>query len=549
MALLTSLKGLKAKKLFLSFFALSSLFPILIAIFIVNNYIVPLVGKAEEALLDNIFYFGLSVMLFFPLISFFLMYRWLNTLEHVTAEIMSMAEAVARREGEFGTQRIEEDQIFTTTSATEHPEENEVQMLIRSFNTIFQTAADQLAERNHLRELLARLIGIASSLTAELDFDRLFPLVVGNVTEAMLAERTSMYVVDWENRELWTKVSEGVRQIRLPLGQGISGRVAETGEMLNVVDAWELPYFDRSFDLNNNFRTRSVLCLPIKNRAGETIGVLQVINKKGKDRFDEEDETFMRGLTSQIAIALENSILVDEILLSFNSSMTTLSAIVDARHHFTAGHSDRVKEYSLLIATEMNLPKEKFEPLKYAAQLHDIGKIGIRDDVLTKAGAFTPEDWVEMKAHPSKTRTILDNFHFPRNLRQVPEIACRHHEKMDGTGYPDGLTGNHLPLGSRIIAVADVFDALTSRRDYPKYAFGETMNSEPMPLDRVIAILQKDAGDHFDPQVVSAFMKTLPQALLRYRGEHFTAAYVDDTLREISPELLSEKILSPSVNI
>jgi HD-GYP domain-containing protein (c-di-GMP phosphodiesterase class II) len=365
----------------------------------------------------------------------------------------------------------------------------------------------------------------------------------------MLAERTSMYVVDWENRELWTKVSEGVRQIRLPMGQGISGRVAETGEMLNVIDAWELPYFDRSFDLNNNFRTRSVLCLPIKNRAGETIGVLQVINKKGKDCFDEEDETFMRGLTSQIAIALENSILVDEILLSFNSSMTTLSAIVDARHHFTAGHSDRVKEYSLMIATELNLPKENFEPLKYAALLHDIGKIGIRDDVLMKAGAFTPEDWVEMKAHPSKTRTILDNFHFSRNLRQVPEIACRHHERMDGTGYPDGLTSDHLPLGSRIIAVADVFDALTSRRDYPKYAFGETMDSEPMPLHRVIAILRQDAGNHYDPQVVSAFMKTLPQALLRYRGEHFTAAYVDDTLQELSPELLSEKIISSPVNI
>jgi HD-GYP domain-containing protein (c-di-GMP phosphodiesterase class II) len=549
MALLSSLKGVKAKQIFLAFFAMSSLFPILIAIFIINNYIEPIIGKARYALLDNVFVLGLAAMLFFPLISLLLMYRWLNFLEKVTAEIMSRSEAVAKRQDEFETQHIDEDHEFAIPATQHHPEENEVQTLIRSFNMIFQTAADQLAERNHLRELLARLIGIASSLTSELDFDRLFPLVVGNVTEAMLAERTSMYVVDWENRELWTKVSEGVRQIRLPLGQGISGRVAETGEMLNVVDAWELPYFDRSFDLNNDFRTRSVLCLPIKSRAGETIGVLQVINKKGKDRFDEEDESFMKGLTSQIAIALENSILVDEILLSFNSSMTTLSAIVDARHHFTAGHSDRVKEYSLLIATEMSLHKEGIEPLKYAALLHDIGKIGIRDDVLMKAGSFTPEDWLEMKAHPAKTKTILDNFHFPRNLRQVPEIACRHHEKMDGTGYPDGLTGDHLPLGSRIIAVADVFDALTSRRDYPKYAFGEILKNEPMPLDRVIAILRQDAGNHFDPQVVSAFMQALPQALLRYRGEHFTSSYVDDTLRELSPELLSEKRLSSLVNI
>lgn len=548
MALLTPLKGVRTKKLFLSFFALSSLFPILIAIFIVNNYIIPIVGKAEETLLDNAFYLGLSAMLFFPLISFLLIYRWFNNLENVTAEILSLSNVVARREEEFGTQHIDEDHEFTPTSKEPHPEENEIQTLIRSFNTVFQSAADQLEERNHLRELLARLIGIASSLTAELDFDRLFPLVVGNVTEAMLAERTSMYVVDWEQRELWTRVSEGVRQIRLPLGQGISGRVAETGKMLNVVDAWELPYFDRSFDLNNNFRTRSVLCMPIKNRAGETIGVLQVINKKGQDRFDEEDESFMKGLTSQIAIALENSILVDEILLSFNSSMSTLSAIVDARHHFTAGHSDRVKEYSMMIAEEMNLPQEGLEPLKYAALLHDIGKMGIRDDVLMKAGAFTPADWVEMKTHSAKTKTILDNFHFPRHLRQVPEIACRHHERMDGSGYPDGLMGNQLPLGSRIIAVADVFDALTSRRDYPKYAFGKTMESEPMPLDRVISLLREEAGSHLDLQVVSAFMQSLPRALIRYRGEHFTPVYVDDTLGALNQELLSEERLPSPIN-
>jgi HD-GYP domain-containing protein (c-di-GMP phosphodiesterase class II) len=199
----------------------------------------------------------------------------------------------------------------------------------------------------------------------------------------------------------------------------------------------------------------------------------------------------------------------------------------------------------------MSLPKEGFEPLKYAALLHDIGKIGIRDDVLMKNGAFTPEDWVEMKAHPSKTKTILDNFHFPRHLRQVAEIAYRHHERMDGTGYPDGLAGHKLSLSSRIIAVADVFDALTSRRDYPKYGFGEIMESEPMPLNRVIELLQLEAGSHFDPQVVAALMKALPLALIKYRGEHFAPAYVDDTLRTLNPQLfsyVSEKRLPSNLN-
>jgi HD-GYP domain-containing protein (c-di-GMP phosphodiesterase class II) len=526
----TSLTGVKSKKIFLSFFVLAALFPILISIFIVDSYILPLVGDQGYDLLSNIFGLGLSVMIFFPLLSFFLMYRWLHSLEKVTSEIMSKSTAIARREEEFANQRIEEKSDFIKPSDLQHPEENEIQSLIRSFNDIFQSAADQLAERNRLKEILANLIGIASSLTAELDFDRLFPLIVGNVTDAMTADRTSMYVVDWDKRELWTRVSEGVKQIRLPLGQGISGRVAETGEMLNVADAWELPYFDRSFDLKHNYRTRSVLCLPIKNRYAETIGVIQVINKKDKDRFDSEDEVFLRGLTSQVGIALENSLLVDEILLSFTSSISTLSAMVDARHHFTAGHSTRVKDYSLAIAEVINLPKEEMEPLEYAALLHDIGKIGIRDDVLMKVGAFTPGDWDEMKTHPIKTKDILDKFHFPRHLRQVPEIACRHHEKMDGTGYPNGLTGDKLPMSARIIAVADVFDAMTSRRDYPKYASGQILDCEPMPLPRVIDLLKEQAGSQFDPQVVEAFMKVLAKILLMHRGVHFPPAYVDDTI-------------------
>jgi HD-GYP domain-containing protein (c-di-GMP phosphodiesterase class II) len=541
MAFRTSLTGVRSKRIFLSFFVLASLFPILIAIFLMEVYIIPLLGNEMQDLLSNAFYIGLclSAMLLFPLLSFFLMHQWISSLEKVTMEITSKSTAVAKGEEEFENQKIEENKDFVKPDMEQNPDENEIQTLIRSFNTIFQTAADQLAERNRLQNILSQLIGISASLTAELDPNRLFPLIVGHVTNAMLAERTSMYIVDWEQKEIWTMVSEGVEQIRLPLGQGISGSVAETGEMLNIADAWELPYFDRSFDLKNNFRTRSVLCTPIRNRTGETIGVLQVINKKDKERFDTEDEVFLRGLTSQIAIALENSLLVDEILLSFTTSMSTLSAIVDARHHFTAGHSERVKEYSLAIAEEINLPKEETEPLKYAALLHDIGKIGIRDDVLMKVGAFTSEDWAEMKTHPAKTKAILDNFRFPRPLRQVPEIAYRHHEKMDGTGYPDGLKGDQLLLSSRIIALADVFDALTSLRDYPKYAFSQTLGCEPMPLAQVIDLIRNQAGNQFDPQVVNTFMKSLARSLLRYRGEHFSPAYVDDTIRAFNPELLS----------
>ncbi|MFH0844699.1 MAG: HD domain-containing phosphohydrolase [Pseudomonadota bacterium] len=387
-----------------------------------------------------------------------------------------------------------------------------------------------------LNEKMSTLIGVAADLSSELDFDRLFPLIIHKVTDAMAAERTSLYIIDWDNHEIWTKVAERVGEIRLPLGQGISGKVAETGEILNVVDAWELPYFNREFDVKHNFRTRAVLCMPINNRAGERIGVMQVINKVGGGRFNKDDEAFLKGLASQVAIALENAFLLEEVEISFESSIRTLSATVDAKHPLTAGHSQRVTEYALMIAREMNLDKKEQEIIKYAGLLHDIGKIGIPDHVLLKNGPFSPEEREEMNSHTSKTKLILENFHFPKALRRVPEVATYHHEKVNGGGYPQGLTGDELPLGSKILAAADVFDALTSRRDYPKYHSDETMTCEPMPLSKAILILKEESGSHFAPEVVEAFLRGLPRILLLYRGTHFPPHYVDETIRALGAD-------------
>ena len=529
----------KSKKIFLVFFVLSSIFPLLIFIFISDQYLQPFIDADKSGQLGETLIYGLLVMLFFPLLSFFLMFRRIRALEGLTREIRAKSAEVIEGKKSFGEQSIEVRETFLIPARGDTGnagDENEIQSLIQSFNNIFQTAADQLAEREHLKELLAKLIALASDLTAELEPSRLFPLIISRVTEVMAVERTSLYVIDWDKRELWTKVAEGIDPIALPLGKGISGRVAETGEGINVVDAWELPYFDRSFDLINNFRTRSVLCLPVKSPTGQMIGVLQVINKKEATGFDLKDEVFMKSLASQVGIALENSFLIDEARLSFNSSISTLSATVDARHPLTAGHSLRVTEYSLLVAGEFNLDRNDIEVLRLAAILHDIGKIGIRDAVLLKEGVFTPEEREEMNTHPVKTKTILEKFHFPRNLRAVPEIAGRHHEKVNGQGYPDGLTGDRIPLGSKIIAVADVFDALTSRREYPKYDGDKTMGPGAMPLMQAISIIQKETGSYFALEVVSAFLRCLPRALRLYRGSHFAPEYVDEAIRRLAPE-------------
>ncbi len=350
---------------------------------------------------------------------------------------------------------------------------------------------------------LADLLEASLLLTAERDFDRLFTLIVGLITRALNAERTSLYLIDREHKELWTKVAEQARQIRVPIGQGISGRVAATGETINCADVRSLPYFDPSFDIKYSFRTQSVLCMPVMNRTGECIAVIQVINKQGPAGFTATDEELLRSLGAQVQIALENSRLLDELKLSFESAVRALSATVDARHRLTAGHSQRVTEYSLMIAREMGLSPDEQEVIKYAGLLHDIGKIGIADDVLRKVGPFSPAEREAMNSHPLKTRTILEKFRFPQALAQVPYIAAHHHEKINGQGYPDGLSGRDIPLASRILAVADVFDALTSARDYPKYAQDELLSSEPLSLEKAIQMLEQEAGSHFDPAVVA----------------------------------------------
>ncbi|MBF0457325.1 MAG: HD-GYP domain-containing protein [Nitrospirae bacterium] len=220
----------------------------------------------------------------------------------------------------------------------------------------------------------------------------------------------------------------------------------------------------------------------------------------------------------------QQSSLSFELELAFESFIRTLVTTIDAKHKFTAGHSARVTEYVLFLGNKMGFSFEDMEVLKYAGLLHDIGKIGIPDAVLTKNGPFSPEERLIMNGHPALTGRILSGIRLPRNLREVPHMAECHHEKMDGTGYPYGLKGEDIPFFSRILAVGDVFDALTSRRDYPKYIDGKTLSAEPMSLYMAFAILAKDQNIHFDPTVVSVVLNHRTEFETMYQYLHANQA-------------------------
>ncbi len=199
--------------------------------------------------------------------------------------------------------------------------------------------------------------------------------------------------------------------------------------------------------------------------------------------------------------------LVSELEQAFESFIRTLVTVIEAKHNNTAGHSNRVTEYVLFLGANLGLKNDELEVLKYAGLLHDIGKIGIPDSVLTKNGRFTPEERNTMNQHSVWTKKILDGIRLPRSLKTVPMIAACHHEKIDGTGYPFNVKGDEIPFFSRIIAVGDVFDALTSKRDYPKYDKDEDLSFDPMSMDRCFRILDEDRDVHFDPEVVNIALK------------------------------------------
>jgi HD-GYP domain-containing protein (c-di-GMP phosphodiesterase class II) len=204
----------------------------------------------------------------------------------------------------------------------------------------------------------------------------------------------------------------------------------------------------------------------------------------------------LMGIAPEIGIAIHNAMLLEERERQFQSVLQVLASSIDARDPLTAGHSQKVTDYAAGICYEMDMPKDFCDMMRVASLLHDYGKIGINDDILKKKGPLTFEEREEIKTHSEKTRRILDQVNFAGIYSQVPEVAEAHHEKWDGTGYPRGLKGEEIPIGARILAVADVFEAITAKRHY----------RDPMPLEEALSILESERHRQFDSRIVDAFM-------------------------------------------
>lgn len=329
----------------------------------------------------------------------------------------------------------------------------------------------------------------------------------------------------------------------------ISGHVAFTGETLNIPDVYtfnfdEVPYsFDRSYDKKAHYRTQSMLTIPLKNNQDKVIGVMQLINARNNHRevipFSEEDTPLIRIFANNAAMAIERAKMVRTMILR----MISMAELRDPKE--TGPHVNRVGAYAAEIyekwALKKQIPEKTVEMykdiLRMTAMLHDVGKVGIKDEILQKPGRLNPEEYELMKQHTVKGARLFTD---PQSEFDeiAGQIAFSHHERWDGTGYPGhvdhngniipgyedrkgkprGKRGEEIPFFARVVAVADVYDALSCRRVY-KNAWDE---------NDVLAELRKESGKHFDPEMIDAFFSTLD--MIRAIAQHFPDSDEEDPM-------------------
>ncbi|RYG25344.1 HD domain-containing protein [bacterium] len=324
---------------------------------------------------------------------------------------------------------------------------------------------------------------------------------------------TAGYVLltdETDSESLYAEVAVGDEQFDFPqtlgVGEGLSGYVVQMRQLV-AVDNREGNGECDGIELGS----RAAVSLPLLARAyqgsttaaaDQVVGALTLIGPNGRSEFDSADLQVLQSVSSMMAVAVANARMETRQRTTFLRTLESLATALEARDEYTRGHSQRVCEVSMMLGEMLGFTPEALEELRVGTILHDIGKIGVRDTILNKDGRLTDEEFAVMKSHPVIGYEICK----PLMLSEgVLMIIRNHHEKLDGSGYPDGLKGGELPPPLRVVCVADAFDAMSSRRPYRNV----------MAIAKVVAELSKGAGVQFDPVIVEALKELIASDRLR----------------------------------
>lgn len=324
--------------------------------------------------------------------------------------------------------------------------------------------------------------------------------VIKMTQQTLGASAASILLFRNNDQELFFEVASGpvskaLHQVKLNTQYGIAGQVARTGKPLIVNDVARSDRFHKMIDDTTGFQTRSLVCAPLMVQR-KILGVIEVLNKLDGSEFGESDLEAVVSVATTTAMAIEYTRQYYSVTDAFKSAIYNLAAAVDAKDPYACGHSQRVMEYTAIAGAYFSLTSQEMETLRYAAVLHDVGKLEIDSSILNKEDTLTQEEWDIMRRHSSTGAALLKEI---PSLVKAAELVLCHHERYDGKGYPGGLKGEAIPLGARIIAIADAFDIITTGRIYhPAWT-----------IDRAIKELQDCAGTQFCPRGVTAFVSGL----------------------------------------
>ena len=316
-------------------------------------------------------------------------------------------------------------------------------------------------------------------------------------------EAGTLWLIDSEKEFIRAEAANGpsaskILNVTLKINEGIVGQVIKNNQSNLVKDVTKEPNWAQRVDQESGFITRSLMTVPISIK-GTAIGAIQFVNKKGDLFFEEEDVNLTEALANQAALAIHNSQMYDNLQRFSMSVIRSLTLALDARDPYTAGHSRRVGLYSVWIAQRLNLNGEQCLELERAALMHDIGKIAVPDYVLQKPSRLTDEEFNMIKGHTSHSSKILSEMEPKNQMKIAQDVARYHHEKVNGSGYPDRLKGDDIPLFARIVAVADAFDAMTTDRPY----------SKGRSYKEAVEELIRSKNQHFDSEIVDAFAEIM----------------------------------------
>ena len=362
--------------------------------------------------------------------------------------------------------------------------------------------AEEQIQRQVRRFQALRAIDIAISAGPDLQFT-LGILIEQIMSQLNVDDAAAILLYEPETETMEYEVNRGFRtnrvlHSRLPLGQGLAGRTAQIRRTVHIPDLaimngalnQPLPIEAEGFVAYHGF--------PLIAK-GQVKGVLEVFLRSNHP-VDQEHLEFLEALAGQAAIAIDNSTLFEqlqdsttELSVAYDATLEGWAKALEMRDRETVGHAHRVIEMTLRIANKIGINGEALQHIRRGALLHDIGKMGIPDSILLKAGPLTPAEWEIMRQHPAHAYEMLKTIGY---LEPALEIPYCHHEKWDGNGYPRGLKGEMIPMSARIFAVVDVWDALTSDRPY-RYAWSE---------QKALEYIKMESGRHFDPLVVNAFL-------------------------------------------